>query len=264
VFASSRAWSLAALLATLALTAPAAARAERIPGIDVSRFDDEIRWQRVADAGVEFAFVQASRGSGDDCPVKPRRCGRDGFFRDNVREARAAGLRVGAYHRAFADDDAGGGVRGDARAEARLFANRVGELRPRDLLPVLDVEPPYGDLAAGELREWIRTWLAVVEQRLGAKPMIYTSTSGWSPTGDTTEFARDGHPLWIAHWGVATPSVPAANWAGEGWSVWQHTSDGHVPGVHGRVDRDWLRGGFRRLRVAPRRASGRGTLRGHP
>ena len=186
-------------LALAGIPAPAVAHADRVPGIDVSRFDGEIRWDRVADAGIEFAFVQASRGAGDDCAVKPRRCGRDGFYRDNLREARAAGLRVGAYHRAFADDDGAGGARADAQAEAKLFADRVGELRRGDLLPVLDVELPFGDLNARELRRWLRTWLGVVKARLGAKPIIYTNVSSWSHTGDTTEFALGGHHLWVAN-----------------------------------------------------------------
>jgi GH25 family lysozyme M1 (1,4-beta-N-acetylmuramidase) len=41
---------------------------------------------------------------------------------------------------------------------------------------------------------------------------------------------------------VRVPRVPAANWAGESWSVWQYTSDGSVAGIDGRVDRDVLRG----------------------
>ena len=67
------------LAASTAAGLGSASQGERLPGIDVSRFDGEIRWDRVAGAGIEFAFVQASRGAGDDCPVKPRRCGRDGF-----------------------------------------------------------------------------------------------------------------------------------------------------------------------------------------
>jgi lysozyme len=43
--------------------------------------------------------------------------------------------------------------------------------------------------------------------------------------------------LWVAHWttGVA-PIVPGANWGGDGWTFWQYTSDGVVPGITGRVD----------------------------
>jgi GH25 family lysozyme M1 (1,4-beta-N-acetylmuramidase) len=30
--------------------------------------------------------------------------------------------------------------------------------------------------------------------------------------------------------------VPGSNWAGGGWTFWQYTSDGVVPGISGRVD----------------------------
>jgi GH25 family lysozyme M1 (1,4-beta-N-acetylmuramidase) len=44
----------------------------------------------------------------------------------------------------------------------------------------------------------------------------------------------------VAEWGVSRPSVPANNWAGRGYSVWQYTSSGSVPGISGRVDLDRL------------------------
>src|SRR5919109_3044190 len=73
----------------------------RTLGIDVSRFDGTIRWSPVAGSGVEFAFVEASRGDGDDCTVKPRRCGADPQYERNYEGARSEGIPVGAYHRAF-------------------------------------------------------------------------------------------------------------------------------------------------------------------
>jgi len=27
--------------------------------------------------------------------------------------------------------------------------------------------------------------------------------------------------LWIAHWGVTSPTIPANNWGGHGWTFWQ-------------------------------------------
>jgi GH25 family lysozyme M1 (1,4-beta-N-acetylmuramidase) len=240
--------ALAAAILALALTASHASAA-RLQGIDVSRFDDRIAWQRVAADGIEFAFVQASRGAGDDCAVKPRRCGRDGFYDENYEAARAAGIPVGAYHRAFLTGHGRSTVKADAKAEAAIFAGEVGRLREGDLLPALDLETPFADLEPNQLRLWVRTWLRRVRARLGAKPIIYTNVSSWSATGDTTEFALDGHRLWVANWGVSTPLVPASNWAGESWSVWQYTNRGSVAGIEGRVDRDVLRGGLRALSV---------------
>ena len=38
------------------------------------------------------------------------------------------------------------------------------------------------------------------------------------------------------------PLVPGANWAGKGWTFWQYTSSGSVPGIAGRVDLDRYNG----------------------
>ena len=231
---------LLSLLALAAGAAPAAAaRPEK--GIDVSRFQGKIKWQRVADDGIDFAFVQASRGSGGDCAVAPDDCGADGQYERSYGLAREAGIRVGAYHRAFAGGGGRKRTQRDARKESRLFVDVVGSLRDGDLLPALDLETPFGGLSQKELRRWVRVWLDRVQKKLGEKPIIYTNTTSWNATGDTRKFARAGHHLWVANWGVKKPSVPAGNWDGEGWSVWQHTSSGRVKGIDGNVDLNRLR-----------------------
>jgi GH25 family lysozyme M1 (1,4-beta-N-acetylmuramidase) len=81
--------------------------------------------------------------------------------------------------------------------------------------------------------------------------MIYTSPSFWrDQVGDTNSFAHTGVRLWIAHWGVRHPSVPAGNWAGRGWTFWQHTDCGSVRGITGCVDLDRLASGrFKRVMI---------------
>jgi hypothetical protein len=69
--------------------------------------------------------------------------------------------------------------------------------------------------------------------------MVYSSPSFWRTNmGDSTWFATHGYPLWIAHWGVTEPDVPAQEWGGRGWTYWQWTSSGSVDGIDTRVDRD--------------------------
>ena len=151
-----------ALWASCAVSASAAPG--RVPGIDISRFQGQIIWSSVADDGVRFAFVQASRGSGEDCSVVPRECGADGFYDFNYLEAKAEGIRVGPYHRAFVGGLKAGQVKTDARAEALVFTNAVGELEDGDLRPALDLETPFADLSSAELRIWARTWLKAVRR----------------------------------------------------------------------------------------------------
>ncbi len=197
-----------------------------IPGIDISHWQGTIDWAKVAATGKEFAFMKAT----DDVDYV------DPTFASNRTQARANGLLVGAYHFARPDPSPG-----DARREARFFV-KVADPRAGSLLPVLDMETSRGLDQRGVTR-WARTWVAEVRDLTGVTPLVYTSPYGWmARTGDTRLLARDGAPLWIAHWGVSSPLTPAGDWDGHGWVVWQHTSDGHVAGIAGRVDLDRLAG----------------------
>jgi GH25 family lysozyme M1 (1,4-beta-N-acetylmuramidase) len=238
-----------AVAASVATASPAWA-GTKARGIDVSRFNGAIDWPTVASSGgIRFAFVAASRGSGGDCAVKPDACGPDPLFAANRANAKAAGIRVGAYHRGFASGATRAEARADARAEADVFLAQVGTLVSGELVPVLDVETPFTGLNPKRLAAWIRAWVKRVNKRLGRKPMIYTSATSWGATGDTREFAKAKYPLWVAHWKVSRPTVPARNWARRGYSVWQYTSSGSVPGISGRVDLDRLRVGLAKITI---------------
>jgi GH25 family lysozyme M1 (1,4-beta-N-acetylmuramidase) len=233
---------LAGMLVALVLiagAAPAQAGTKAI-GIDVSRFQGAIDWPTVAGSGIRFAFVQASRGSGTDCTVRPGQCGPDPYFAANRLAAGSVGIRVGAYHRAFASGGTVADARADALIEANIFIAAVGSLEQGELIPVLDAETPFTGMTSTTLRTWIRVFVKRVTKKLGRKPMIYTNASSWSATGNTMEFAKARYPLWVAEWGVSRPTVPANNWAGRGYWVWQYTSSGSVPGISGRVDMDRL------------------------
>lgn len=207
-------------------TPPAASAADYIPGIDVSHWQGQINWPAVRADGVRFAFIKATESTTFSDPR----------YATNVAGAEAAGVLAGAYH--FAQP--AGGVAG-AEAQADHFVD-TANLRGRHLLPVLDLEVDNG-LGPRALRRWVKAWLARVEYRLGVKAIIYTSPSFWRDRmGDSTWFAANGHRLWIAHWEVEQPRVPAADWGGRGWSVWQHSSKGTVSGITGASDRDWFFG----------------------
>jgi lysozyme len=240
---------LAAVAAIVGMTAGPASAGTRAPGVDVSRFQGAIDWPTVAASGIRFAFVQASRGSGADCTVKPQQCGPDPNFAANRLAAEGAGIRVGAYHRGFASGSTDADARADSLTEADIFIAQVVQLNAGELLPVLDVESPFTGMSSTTLRTWVRVFVKRVTKRLGRKPMIYTNASSWSATGNTPEFAKAKYPLWVAEYGVSKPSVPANNWARHGFSVWQYSSSGMVPGIHGNVDQDRLGVGLAKLTI---------------
>ncbi len=229
-------WALALLVA--AAVVPMAAgpvsaadplpesRTGHLTGIDVSHWQGTIRWSKVKQAGVSFAFAKATEAQTFV----------DGQYRPNRDQADAVGLRFGAYHYARPDSS-----KKDAVLEADHFVRTAG-LEGRHLLPVLDLEV-HGGLSRDDLVAWTRTWLRRVESQLGVKPMIYTSPSFWHERmGDTRWFAKNGYrALWIAHWRSPEPSVPANNWAGHGWTFWQVSDCGTVDGIGGCVDVDLYR-----------------------
>jgi GH25 family lysozyme M1 (1,4-beta-N-acetylmuramidase) len=199
-----------------------------LPGIDVSRHQGSIDWSLVAASGTQFAFAKATEG----------RTYVDPMYAVNKAGSALSGVVFGAYH--FARPD---GTANDAVIEADHFVD-VAQLVPGDLIPVLDIERT-GDLSQAQLTEWILTWLGRVTERIGVRPMVYTSPRGWETrTGDTTAVAAAGYTsLWVAHWGVASPTVPGGNWGGNGWTFWQYGNCGAIPGIDGCVDVDWYETG---------------------
>jgi lysozyme len=200
---------------------PQSAPTGRLPGVDVSSHNGDISWSEAARLGLSFVFARATEG-------KNRVDSKYTSFREG---ARASGLDFTAYH--FARPDR---TESDAKKEADHFLN-VAALGPGDLAPVLDIEVS-GGLGVAALQSWVRAWLEEVVAVLGVQPVIYTSPNFWTTyMGDTTAFAEEGYMLDIASWAATvSPVVPAQNWGGRGWTLWQTSTCGHLPGIPRCID----------------------------
>jgi GH25 family lysozyme M1 (1,4-beta-N-acetylmuramidase) len=193
-------------------------------GIDISHWQGTVDWAKVRGAGKTFVFAKATEGIGF----------LDANYASYKAGATALGLKFGAYHFARPGSN-------DPVKEADWFVDNAAMTHGM-LVPVLDLEVT-GGLGTTALTSWVKAWLQRVYDRLGVRPMIYVSPSFWrTAMGDSRWFADNGYAmLWLAHWGVTSPSVPASNWGGKSWTFWQYTSDGVVPGISGRVDLDRYR-----------------------
>jgi GH25 family lysozyme M1 (1,4-beta-N-acetylmuramidase) len=197
-----------------------------LEGIDVSHWNGTINWSKVAASGRRFVIMKATDGRKFDDPN----------YASNKARASAAGLVITAYH--FARPDT---RKGDAVAEADHFIDVAG-LRVGNIIPVLDLERD-GGMSTSTLIDWTRAWLKEVKRLTRVRPMIYTGPYRWSTKmGDTKVFADHGYRLWLGHWTTGTPWVPANDWGGNGWTFWQYTNCGKVPGVGGCVDLDHYKG----------------------
>ncbi|MDP9329898.1 MAG: hypothetical protein M3P11_04565 [Actinomycetota bacterium] len=220
----ARTLAAATLVAAVLVATPTTASAVpagMLAGIDVSHWQGTIDWPTVASTNVRFVIARATR----DTVVDPT-------YAQNLAGATDNEVAVGAYHVAVPS-----AAVGDATAEADAFvaASRNAQ---GDIVPVLDIEDT-GGLAVADLQDWVRQWLWEVRSVLGVPPMIYTSPSFWHDSmGDTEWFANHGYALWIAHWAVKVPTVPANDWGGHGWTFWQWNSCWAVAGITGCVDGD--------------------------
>jgi GH25 family lysozyme M1 (1,4-beta-N-acetylmuramidase) len=195
-----------------------------------------IDWPQVAASGIAFAYVKASEGTTYVDPM----------YATNRAGAERAGVLVGAFHYAQPDTSDG-----EAAAEADQFV-QTAAFRSGELLPMLDLEETNG-LSPPELQAWVGSFLDRVYRRTGLRAGIYVSPSFWTTyLNDTGSFAQNGYPvLWIAHWtSAASPRVPASNWGGQGWTIWQYDHRATIPGIRTPADVDQLAGpDLARLRI---------------
>lgn len=206
-------------LAQIQSGATICAGSSTLPGIDVSYYQGAINWSQVKGAGIKFAIIRVSDGTGFMDPK----------FETNWSGSKTAGVVHGTYQ-FFRPGQS-------ATAQADILINQLRKVGfgAKDIPPVLDVEVTDGQsndkIAAG-----IRTWVSRVTAALGRKPLIYTSPGFWSARGNPT---ISGTNLWVAHWGVSCPNAPSG-W--RGWEFWQYSSTGRVPGIAGNVDLDKFNG----------------------
>ncbi|MGH3119309.1 MAG: glycoside hydrolase family 25 protein, partial [Gaiellales bacterium] len=232
MLASLVAFALAASLVPLLTAAPARAQTYTL-GVDVSHHQEDppksqIDWNQVVDSGHVFAFHKATEGATFS----------DNAYEGNRADAATAGISFGAYHFARPDGGTIAAAQADAAGEAQHFLD-VAQPAPGDLIPVLDMEAT-GGLPPQRLIAWTQAWLDAIFSALDVRPLIYTSPNFWTTNLDnTTIFAENDFPLWVAHYTSApAPNVLANNWGGRGWSFWQWTSCATIAGISGCVDED--------------------------
>jgi GH25 family lysozyme M1 (1,4-beta-N-acetylmuramidase) len=228
-FLKSRARTGALALAVFGVLSTAAspshsAKASTIQGIDVSVWQGSaqgtsIDWRSVAQSGIAFAYIRAAEGSSVI----------DSDFRTNWFHALAAGVTPGAYLFFHPGDDP------HAQASLLLRLLQAVNFSQGDLLPTLDVEVTDGQPQSTIVSN-LQAAVNDIAAAIGVKPVIYTSPVWWDQNVGSSAFVDE--PLWVANWGVSSPSLPANGWGGNGARVWQYSDAGSVPGITGRVDRD--------------------------
>jgi lysozyme len=195
----------------------------RAPGIDVSRWQGEIDWGKVAAAGYRFAVVRATVGN---YYTDPR-------FYVNWEGARDARLLLSAYHVLAPERPA------DSQMER--FLDVLGGRSP-DLPLVLDVELRR-EVSPERITACLVACADLVARKDGRLPIVYTARWFWD--GNVLGSSDwSNYDLWVAHYGTENPALPA-DW--DEWKLWQYSDHGRVPGVHAATDLNWFNGSYEDL-----------------
>ncbi len=186
-------------------------------GIDVSKWQGEIEWEKVKNAGVEFVIIRMGYQTDYDGDYVI-----DPYFIQNIEGAKAAGLPVGIYFYSYAKNII------QAKEQAEWVKENLKNYEI-DLPIAFDWESWNSFNTTGMSFYTINKVADVFLDTLvdsGYKGMLYGSKNYlekiWYPTS---------HETWLAHYTSKT------NYEDE-YTIWQMSDTGRVDGINTNVDID--------------------------
>ena len=187
-------------------------------GIDVSRYQENIDFERVKNSGVEFVIIRIGVQSGAKKDVSI-----DSYYLENIKKAKEAGLLVGVYLYSTAISPE------IAKEQAKWVIKTLDGVK-LDFPIAFDWENwQYFREYEISLYDLSKSYLSFAEEieKNGYKAMLYGSKyyleNMWLDKGN--------YPVWLAHYTDKT------NYSGD-HIMWQYSAIGEVDGINNAVDLD--------------------------
>lgn len=189
-----------------------------VKGIDVSAFQGDIDWNKVKADGIGFAILRAGYGK--------LATQVDAKFNQNYRNAKKAGVPVGAYWYSYAKTVE------EAKLEAAACINTLKGTQLE--YPVYyDVEEnSQYKLGKAQVSAIIKAFCTAMEAA-GYWVGLYTNAAWYNSVIEDDIKSR--YAIWIAHWGVSKPGISGQ------YGLWQYNVGKNNPirGIAGDVDLDY-------------------------
>ncbi|MDE6606778.1 MAG: glycoside hydrolase family 25 protein [Lachnospiraceae bacterium] len=188
-------------------------------GIDVSKWNGEIDWDKVKEAGVEYAIIRLGyRGSSTGALVE------DPYFEKNIRGAIASDIPVGVYFFTQATNEV------EAVEEASMVIKLCSDYK-LDYPVFIDTESAGGNGRADGLGQAERTLVCrafcSTIKNAGYKAGVYASRNWLNNNLISDRLEQD--VIWLAEY-RETPLYQGY------YQMWQYSSNGKIDGIEGRVD----------------------------
>lgn len=189
-------------------------------GIDVSKWQGEINWEEVKEAGVEFAIIRV--GYQKDYDNKDYTI--DPFFISNIEGAKRVNIPVGIYFYSY----------------ARTIEEAVEQAKwVREQIKDYNIELPIAfdweswasfnttNMSFYKINKIANIFLDTLAE-FGYKGMLYGSKNYLETVWEPTKY-----DIWLAHY------IDKTTYQGK-YSIWQIGDTGRVKGINGAVDIDIL------------------------
>lgn len=187
-------------------------------GIDVSRYQENIDFEKVKNSGVEFVMIRIGVQSGAKKDVSI-----DSYYLENIKKAKEAGLLVGVYLYSTAISPE------IAKEQAKWVIKTLDGVK-LDFPIAFDWENwQYFREYEISLYDLSKSYLSFAKEieKNGYKAMLYGSKyyleNMWLDKGN--------YPVWLAHYTDKT------NYSGD-HIMWQYSAIGEVDGINSAVDLD--------------------------
>lgn len=190
-------------------------------GIDVSKWQGEVDFEKVRAEGVEFVILRLGVMKDKDTPLA-----KDVTFDTNFKNAKAAGLKVGVYVYSEADTV-------EKALENAKFVEENVKAEDLDFPVAFDWEywAKFHEMKINlhRLQEMYTAFNEELESK-GYETMLYSSQNyvKYNLWGDVSDYN-----LWIARYSDNAPDLPDLQ-----FMLWQNTDKGKVDGIDGSVDLD--------------------------
>ena len=190
-----------------------------LKGIDVSEFQGTIDWAKVKNDGVEFAILKLGNIYDTDANYK------DSKFDTNYKNARANGIKVGAYIYNYCNT-----VDNLKKGLDWAFEKLAG--KELDLPLYLDMEDKTIAVeTVDSLTKQCNEFAKLVKEK-GYRVGVYANVNWLKNELNPSKFDKN-LSVWVAQY------YKECQYEGK-YDIWQYTSSGKVSGVSGNCDMNYL------------------------
>lgn len=193
-------------------------------GIDVSKWQGEIDWEKAKNDGVKFAIIRLGYRGMSSGTLEM-----DEWFEINVKNAHKAGVDIGVYFFTQAITTK------EARQEANFCVSKLKKYKNYIDYPIMyDIEPCGGRLDKANLSVDKKTKLCLAFckqiQSKGYYAGVYSSKYFYETWFHTEQLEKQAF-IWMANYANSTSYQGV-------FQMWQFSSRGKINGINGYVDLD--------------------------